>query len=490
MLSRTQKLKEQAREDVEATQLLYQQDEPGILEPENQREKTAFLSQKKLAPKVSLQAQNKMFSLEMEGGPHILDYTRNGRFMLVGGEGGRFASFDWQAGRLACEVDLGATGEKERIQDVCYLQNETMLAVAQANYVYVYDGRGVELHRLKKHARVRAIDYLPYHFLLASMSEDAFIRWQDVSCGKLASEWRFAEGLGQGLAMVQNPFNAVIHCGHANGVVSLWSPALNKPLVRISCHRGPVRSLAISQTGNAMATAGLDGIIKIWDLRHEYRTIREYRSIKPAISLSFSQRDLLAAAFGAHAVVWKDSLLSGTCEYPYMRHVVEGESIKQVNFCPYEDILGIGHSGGISSVLIPGAGEPNYDVYEANPFAGRRQRQEREIHSLLDKLPIETITLDGGQSIGRVSRNPQESIAADRAIQNAANGKVPDEKKRARGRSSALKRYLRKRANVIDKYKAEAAEKAQKETVHRDLGFDQTDSNGLSALNRFVSKSI
>ena len=36
-----------------------------------------------------------------------------------------------------------------------------------------------------------------------------------------------------------------------------------------------------------------------------------------------------------------------------MSHVAQG-SIQKVQFCPYEDVLGVGSSGGFESLLIPG----------------------------------------------------------------------------------------------------------------------------------------
>jgi U3 small nucleolar RNA-associated protein 7 len=74
-----------------------------------------------------------------------------------------------------------------------------------------------------------------------------FLKYQDVTTGKLVAELRTK--LGRCDAMTQNPYNAVIHLGHSNGTVTLWSPAMSAPLVKMLCHKGPVQALAVDQSG-------------------------------------------------------------------------------------------------------------------------------------------------------------------------------------------------------------------------------------------------
>lgn len=72
--------------------------------------------------------------------------------------------FDWNKSKLLTEFNL-----RETIRDVTFLHNETMFAVAQKKQVYVYDCKGTEIHSLKRHSDVYALDYLPYHFLLTTI---------------------------------------------------------------------------------------------------------------------------------------------------------------------------------------------------------------------------------------------------------------------------------------------------------------------------------
>lgn len=141
------------------------ENESGFLEPEGELEKTYKIRQDEIKKDVALVTAKQGFELKLEElGPYTLDYTRNGKGLLLGGRKGHVATMDWRGGGLGCELQLGET-----IRDVKWLHNDQYFAVAQKKYVYIYDRAGVELHCLKKHIEVTHMEFLPYHFLLASV---------------------------------------------------------------------------------------------------------------------------------------------------------------------------------------------------------------------------------------------------------------------------------------------------------------------------------
>ncbi len=97
--------------------------------------------------------------------------------------------------------------------------------------------------------------------------------------------------------MEQNPHNAALHLGHTNGCVTVWTPNVSTPVVKMLCHRGPLTALAVDVEGMHMVTAGVDGQVKVWDIRL-MRPLHAYFSHSPASSLEISQRGLLAVGYG------------------------------------------------------------------------------------------------------------------------------------------------------------------------------------------------
>jgi WD40 repeat protein len=200
------------------------------------------------------------------------------RHLLFGGRKGHVATFDCMKTTVGCELQL-----QEEVHDVQYLHNETMFAVAQNKYTYVYDNKGVEIHCMKRHERPFKLDYLPYHFLLTTVGHSGWVKWHDVSTGEFVAG--YGTGHGPCRVLTHNPTNAVSHLGHSNGVVTLWSPAGGKALVSMFCHKSPVTSIAVDREGRYMATAGLDGYLKVKELKKAH-AVGFFLSLCPVLILA------------------------------------------------------------------------------------------------------------------------------------------------------------------------------------------------------------
>lgn len=421
-------------------------EEPGFLEGED-GEDTAKICQADIVEAVDIASAAKHFDLNLrQFGPYRLNYSPTGRHLAFGGHRGHVAALDWVTKRLMCEINV-----MEAVRDIRFLHSEALLAVAQNRWLHIYDNQGIELHCIRRCDRVTRLEFLPFHFLLATASETGFLTYLDVSVGKIMAALNARAGRLD--VMTKNPYNAVIHLGHSNGTVSLWSPAMKEPLAKILCHRGGVRAVAVDSTGTYMATSGLDHQLKIFDLRGMFQPLSARTLPQGAGHLAFSQRGLLAAGMGDVVNIWagQGKASPPSLEQPYLTHRLSGH-VHGLQFCPFEDVLGVGHSGGITSMLVPGAAEPNFDGLESNPYRSQKQRQEWEVKALLEKVPAELICLDPRAlaEVDVISLEQEKKERIER-LGYDPEAKAPFQPKpKQKGRSSTASLVKRKR-KVMDK---------------------------------------
>ncbi|KAG8221747.1 WD40-repeat-containing domain protein [Butyriboletus roseoflavus] len=499
----------------------------GIIRAENEMEKTWRVSQDEIVRGAGQEAAMGRREWKLDGGPYRSRYTRNGRHLAIVGNTGHVATFDWQTGAIHAELQL-----QETCRDITFLQDHSYFAVAQKKYVFIYDRNGVELHRLKSHIEPTRLEFLPYHWLLASVGNPGYLKYQDTSTGALVAEHRTKAGACR--TMTQNRHNAVIHLGHQNGTVSLWTPNLPHPAVQLLAHLGPVVGLSVdpSTGGRYMASSGADGTVKIWDCRNWKGAVREWTTRGGSAELEWSAKGALAVATGGSVNVYtKPSIqtsFSAKAAPPlYLTHPIPHRPLTSVRFCPFQDILTVGHNAGLSSLLVPGSGEPNMDSSEADPFEDKKRRQEREVKGLLDKIQPDMISLDP-DFVGSLAPptklttavNDKHEIPFARLprlerlrIEGKADETEPDagvnvegadgdddpgkrkskeerERRKMRGKGKSLKRYLRKqRKNVIDPTAVAIRAKLEKQREERRIAKaiekGEMEPKKPSALDRF-----
>ncbi|KAI9737220.1 MAG: Small subunit (SSU) processome component [Claussenomyces sp. TS43310] len=456
----------------------------GFLEPETELERTYKVRQDEIKQDVAVETAKKGFELKLDTlGPYVFDYTRNGRELLLAGRKGHVATMDWRDGKLGCELQLGET-----VRDARWLHNNQLFAVAQKKYVYIYDRAGVELHVLKKHIEVTSMEFLPYHFLLATVGNAGYLKYQDVSTGQVVIE--IPTHLGSPTSLTQNPHNAILHMGHQNGTVTLWSPNSTTPLVKLLAHKGPVRSISVDREGRYMVSTGQDMKMAVWDIRM-FKEVNSYFTRQPASSVAISDQGLTAVGWGTQTSIWrslftKHSLDQEKIQSPYMAWGGEGKGVERVRWCPFEDALGISHNAGFSSIIVPGAGEPNFDALEVNPYENTKQRQEAEVKSLLNKLQPDMISLNP-EFIGNLDLRSEEQRKAEKDLDKKPEDVVEKMKNRGRGKNSSLRNYLRKKSsrNIIDEKRLALLELRKTENAKK---LKETAEDLGPALGRFARK--
>ncbi|KAK6589590.1 hypothetical protein RS030_203102 [Cryptosporidium xiaoi] len=426
----------------------------GFLETEG-IEKSYSISQNELQKNISIGASNKRFSFDLSYGPYSIDYSRNGNQLLIGGKKGHISMLDISNGVPNIIMELPM--EDEKINDVKFLHDYTLFAAAQKKYVYIYNNEGIEIHCIRDHVMCPyKLDFLPYHFLLCSIGEFGELKYQDISTGQIPAVHK--TGKGSCHVMKANQYNGVVHLGHSDGVVSLWTPNVPTPVMEVFSHKGGISSLDVFN--NCLVTGGNDNSWKVWDIRKysNYHPLYYYKSFGSSVrSVSISGTKLVAVGFGGHVQVWKDLFSKSKQTTPYMTHNHPNIKISEVKFQPWNDVLCIGHTHGAETIIIPGAGSPNFDSRECNIFENSKQRRNKEVRMLLEKLSASTITLNPN-IIGKIDQSPRVTEVPEKSASKTPKNKNT---KKMRGRSKIGNLMRNKQKSYADMIRKKASEIAR-----------------------------
>lgn len=276
------------------------------------------------------------------------------------------------------------------------------------------------------------MEYLPYHYLLSTVGHAGHLKYHDTSTGVLLTQ--IPTHLGSPPSMAQNPHSAIIHLGHSNGTMTLWSPNMTTPHVKLLAHRGPITGIAVDPSegsaGRYVATCGMEGKVKIWDGRMWGKELKSWSVRNSPTTISYSQRGMLAVGGKSGITTYRDILSTSTdsnddtsttlltpnsnrMPQPYLNLALPALSAFSSKFCPFDDLLCVGHQRGVSSLLVPGSGEPNFDSGEADVYESYSRRRERDVRGVMEKIRPELITMDT-DLLGKISEDKGPETFAER----------------------------------------------------------------------------
>jgi len=346
------------------------------------------VTQEDLRPELDLQTQAKQWEYHDADalGPYRCAFASNGRVLALAGAKGHTALIDIQKKKLISESQF-----REVVHDVTFCHDERIVVLAERRCAVMYTNKWAELHQMTEHREPLRLAFLPFHFLLCSANVRGSIAWQDISTGRVVAS--YATGEGCVASLTRNPWNSVMLYGSRYGSVQMWSPGVNTYLAKIFLQPAAVTSMAVDLAGQKLVAATSRGTVFVYDLR-TMQELQRYRTPVCPVDLKISQTGLVGIAYPYRVEFWRGVLGSQWQDTPYMVHRTRGQTVASLQFCPYEDMVGLGLSRGYQSIVVPGCGEANVDSFAPNPLETPKHTGERNVRMLLDKLPPESITLD------------------------------------------------------------------------------------------------
>ncbi|XP_955302.1 uncharacterized protein TA18565 [Theileria annulata] len=477
---------EESRNAVDLTSILLP-NEPGYIIPD-ENEKTYELTQTKLLSLVDQGTKNKALKLNLPYGPYFVDFSANGRYLLLGGEKGQLSLICTQTYKDFFDISvllftvLISSLNCRSSEDLC-----SHLRQHGVRSVYLKRPNGTIIYLFLSYSKIQItnfqltykLEYLYYHYLLVTVGEFGDLCYQDISTGEVVAKHNTKKGPCK--VMCQNKNNAVIHLGHNDGLVSLYVPNMEK-----------VTDCSYDDC------LGFDGYWKVWDLRnYKEAVIRQYVGSNPPTCATVSQTGILSLNIGSRVEFYNNVFDGSNKPNLYLKHHFNSQEIKSVAYQPYEDVCAVGTTFGMSNLIIPGSGYPNFDALEHNPYETGKIRKDREVQRLLEKLPADSITLNA-QPIGSYSRDLSQAQFSTEEPEKVEKNKETTRKRPIKSSAKYKaerynKVFMRRQQAVEDKIKS-LKETGKQEEAKEEILTKMTKNDVVkgpvmgAALSRFFKK--
>merc|ERR1711988_1803934 len=203
--------------------------------------------------------------------------------------------------------------------------------------------------------------------LLSTLGSTGILYYQDITTGRVVAKMHTFSSTCP--VMKPSKVHPIVCLGHENGFLYMWSPKCSRPIVKMLSHRGAITSIANDQSGLYMVSGGMDGRLRIWDLR-TLRPLQQYCFSKNITCCDISPNGQLALG-NKHTVHILKNVIGNDDSILQSRTESLRGYLKDIIFSTNEDVLITGHSMGVESILVTGASSiteiPNKHKSNAKP---------------------------------------------------------------------------------------------------------------------------
>ena len=171
--------------------------------------------------------------------------------------------------------------------------------------------------------------------------DNGCIDFRDATTGSVLNRITGLEG--DVLSVAFSPDDSILASAGADGVIRLWDVTTKQLLNTLEGHTDDVWSVAFSPDGNILASAGADGVIRLWDVttKQPLNTLTEHTN--GVWSVAFSPDGNILASAGADGVIRLWDVSTGQNKATLEGHMLE---VWSVAFSPNGNELASGSLDG------------------------------------------------------------------------------------------------------------------------------------------------